>query len=108
YFEEADDKPMRQATMFALDDYLYGRHDGERDGVAGPIGGFRLWTIRSEYGDPGDPVERYAYDPLAPVPSERGRVEYNTPRGKRKDGKPGMTARCKLDSGEPDLPEPDL
>ena len=105
YYEEADDKAQREALMYALDDYLYAHHDGELDNVAGPIGGFRLWIVRTEYGEPGDPVERYASDPLAPIPTDRAQIGYNTSRGTRKDGQPGMRKRCKAE-GDPMEPEP--
>jgi len=59
--------------MQALDDYISARHaEGVDDGVAGAIGGIRLYKIVHKFPDVGEPVERYHFDPFSPVPRTSG------------------------------------
>jgi hypothetical protein len=75
-------------VMQALDDYIRARHaEGGDDGVTGKIGGIRLVRVARPLPAPGEPVARYAFDPLAPVPASQRRDLYFTPASVRK-------ARC--------------
>lgn len=73
------------AALRALDAYLTARHAaGIDDGVAGPIGGVRLVKVVRPLPAPGDAVERYHFDPFAPVPPDQRRDIYYTPGPERK------------------------
>ncbi|HET9624208.1 MAG TPA: hypothetical protein VFP84_22700 [Kofleriaceae bacterium] len=73
-----------RAAMQALDAYISAGHAaGAVDGVSGPIGGIRLVKIVRPFPAPGEPVERYRFAPLAPIPSAQRRDLYNTPSGER-------------------------
>ena len=91
---EADDKESRfqrighfydrkRKVMHALDTYIYKHHKGSDDGVDGDIGGIRLFRVARPLPHVGDPVERYVYQPLAPVPAEWRTDLYWTPESKR-------------------------
>jgi hypothetical protein len=91
---EADDKESRfqrigyfysgnRTVMNALDDYIVEHHDGAADGIDGAIGGIRLFRVRRPLPDLGDPVPRYAYAPLAPVPDDWRKNLYWTKRSNR-------------------------
>lgn len=97
---EADDKESRfqrlghfyqqsRPAMTALDEWIAARHDRTDDGVAGPIGGIRLVKQSRSLPAPGEPVARYAYDPLAPIPKDERKDLYATRPSERK-------ARCGL------------
>ena len=74
-----------RATMQALDAYISERHAaGADDGVTGAIGGIRLFKIVHKFPDAGEPVERYHFDPFAPVPKDERRDVYYTPGPERK------------------------
>lgn len=57
---------------------------GVDDGVTGPIGGIRVVKIVRPLPTPGDPVERYHFDPFAPIPAGQRRDRYATPERERK------------------------
>jgi hypothetical protein len=63
----------------ALDGYISTRHAGIDDGVAGPIGGIRVIKIVRSFPSPGEPVERYHFDPFSQRPSDERREKYATP-----------------------------
>lgn len=74
-----------RTVMRALDDYIIRGHAaGASDGVSGPIGGIRLVKVARQFPPPGDPVERYAFDPFAPIPADQRRDQYYTPTPERK------------------------
>ena len=79
YFYGRDETVMR-----ALDSYITGHHATTADGVAGPIGGIRLVKVVRRFPGPGEPIERYRFEPLAPVPAEQRRDVYYTPGAERK------------------------
>ena len=93
---EPDDKESRlqrlgyfyernRTVMQALDDYLSAGHAaGADDGVAGRIGGIRLVKVVRPLPDVGQPVERYHFEPRAPIPPEQRRDVYFTPGPERK------------------------
>jgi len=83
YFQiQADDKESRlqrvahfykreRVVMRALDEYVYQGHvDGGDDGVSGAIGGIQLRMIKKPLPPVGGEVERYHFDPLAPMPAD--------------------------------------
>ena len=95
---EADDKESRfqriayfyadlapsRTVMRALGAYIVRRHAaGMADGVTGAIGGIRLIAVRRPLPRVGDPVPRYAYDPLGPIPPAWRKNLYWTPRSLR-------------------------
>ncbi|TMQ06303.1 MAG: hypothetical protein E6J90_46720 [Deltaproteobacteria bacterium] len=63
----------------ALDRYIAARHADLDDGVAGPIGGIRVVKVVRPFPAPGEPVERYHFDPFAQAPSDERREKYATP-----------------------------
>jgi hypothetical protein len=80
YFYDRD-----RPAMQALDAYISAGHAaGVDDGVTGPIGGIRLVKVVRPFPQPGDPVERYHFDPFAPIPTEQRRDMYYTPESQRK------------------------
>ena len=64
YFYAGDVK-----VLHALGDYVTAHHPAVDDGVSGPIGGIRMFQIRRPIPEPGTVIERYVYEPLAPVPA---------------------------------------
>lgn len=69
----------------ALDAYVSARHAaGAEDGVAGRIGGIRVMKTTRPFPSPGEPVERYHYDPFATVPADQSKDKYATPAAERK------------------------
>ena len=79
----------RRTVMMALDDFINARHDSVDDGVAGKIGGIRLYKLSRPLPEPGDPVARYVYEPLAAPPDNAKRTElFHTRASNRK-------SRCK-------------
>ena len=92
---EANDKESRfqrlgyfyqqsRPTMAALDAWISARHDTTDDGLAGPIGGIRLYKWTRPIPAPGDPVDRYTYAPLAAVPADQRRDLYYTKGSERR------------------------
>lgn len=74
-----------RTVMQALDAYISTHHaSGAGDGVVGPIGGIRLFKIVRPFPSAGEPIERYHFDPFAPVPPEQRRDFYYTPGPERK------------------------
>jgi hypothetical protein len=74
-----------RAAMHALDAYISTGHAaGVEDGVAGPIGGIRLFEVLRPLPNAGEPIERYHFDPFAPVPPEQRHDGYTTPETQRK------------------------
>lgn len=72
----------------ALDRYISAHHAaGMDDGVTGPIGGIRVVKITHPFPAPGEPVERYHFDPFAPGLPDQRREKYATPL-------PERTRRC--------------
>jgi hypothetical protein len=73
------------AVAKALDEYISRRHaTGVDDGAPGPIGGIRVMKITRPFPSPGEPVERYHYDPFATVPAEQIKEKWATPASERK------------------------
>jgi hypothetical protein len=73
------------AVMQVLDTYISTHHAaGADDGVAGPIGGIRLFKIVRPFPSAGEPVDRYHFEPFAAVPAEQRRDIYFTPGPERK------------------------
>jgi hypothetical protein len=79
YFYERD-----RAAHEALDRYITARHPDTDDGVAGPIGGVRLVKVVRPLPEIGEPVERYHFDPFAPIPPAQRRDIHSTPAAERK------------------------
>jgi hypothetical protein len=80
YFYERD-----RPAMQALDRYISAGHAaGVDDGVTGAIGGIRLFKVVRPIPEVGTPIERYHFDPFAPVPAEQRRDLYYTPASERK------------------------
>ena len=72
-------------VLQALDAYVSAHHAaGADDGVPGRIGGIRLFKVVRPFPDAGQPVERYRFDPFAPVPPAQRRDIYYTPGSERK------------------------
>lgn len=72
-------------VMRALEAYITEGHTtGVFDGVSGAIGGIRLVKVVRPFPAAGEPVDRYHYEPLAPIPAEQRRDMYYTPAGERK------------------------
>lgn len=72
-------------AMQLLDGYISTHHAaGTDDGVAGPIGGIQLVKVVRPLPEVGDPVERYHFDPFAPVQPTQRRDVYYTPNSERK------------------------
>jgi hypothetical protein len=93
---EPDDKESRlqrlgyfyehnRTVLQALDAYVSARHAaGVDDGVSGQIGGIRLVKVVRPFPAPGEPVERYHFEPRGPIPAEQRRDIYYTPTSERK------------------------
>jgi hypothetical protein len=74
-----------RTVLQALDAYVSAHHAaGADDGVTGRIGGIRLFKVVRRFPDAGEPVERYHFDPFAPVPPQQRRDVYYTPGPERK------------------------
>jgi hypothetical protein len=88
---QADDKESRlqrvayfyksnRTVMRALDAFVVDGHDhGAPDGVAGRLGGIRLFEVLRPLPAPGDAFDRYVFDPLAELPKTGLREAYYTP-----------------------------
>jgi hypothetical protein len=77
---QADDKESRlqrvayfykseKVVMHALDEFVYDAHtaDPGHDGIDGPIGGIKLVQVDKELPTVGSDVERYHWEPFAPI-----------------------------------------
>jgi hypothetical protein len=85
YFNSKSLSQRERAVGKALDEYVSRRHAaGADDGVTGPIGGIRVMKSVRPFPSPGEPVERYHYDPFATVPADQIREKYATPAVERK------------------------
>ena len=60
-------------VLHALGDYITSHHADHEDGVSGPIGGIRMFKLERPIPAPGTEIERYAYEPLSPVPADAKR-----------------------------------
>jgi hypothetical protein len=75
FYHRARENPTKQiaannhAVLHALEDYVLSRHPGVDDAVAGALGGIRLFVADWPLPLPGEPVPRYVYQPLSPVPA---------------------------------------
>jgi hypothetical protein len=105
---EADDKESRfqriayfysreRTVMSALDDYIVSHHPAMADHFEGELGGIRLVSVRRPLPDVGDPVDRYVYEPLSPIPPQWRKNFYWTKR----------SVRAKRCGGAPIAPEPE-
>jgi hypothetical protein len=70
FYADRGNKEERRLVLNALDDYIVGRHGHVDDGITGAMGGIRMYKWRRALPQIGDPVPRYIYRPLAPVPAE--------------------------------------
>jgi hypothetical protein len=84
FYADRGSKDERRLVLDALDDYIVERHGHVDDGIAGPIGGIRMYKWRRALPNLGDPVPRYVYRPLAPVPAEERGELFHTPAATRK------------------------
>ncbi|HEX3759413.1 MAG TPA: hypothetical protein VHW23_11940 [Kofleriaceae bacterium] len=76
--------PRERAVAKALDAYISRRHaTGADDGVTGPIGGIRVMKATRPFPEPGEPVQRYHYDPFATAPGDELKEKYATPADER-------------------------
>lgn len=78
---------QNHTVMSALDAFISAHHAEHDDGIAGPIGGVRLFQTSTPIPPPGSPVERVTFEPLAPIPKTGIRDHYYTPGPQRR-------ARC--------------
>jgi hypothetical protein len=63
-------------VMNALDDYIVAHHGSMGDdGLAGAIGGIRLYQIERPIPELGTEIDRYEYRPLSPVPEGAKRFD---------------------------------
>lgn len=76
-----------RTVLRALDAFVSAHHDASDDGVSGPIGGVRLVQTLAPIPPPGSSVERFVFEPLAPIPKDGIRDLYYTPSSQRR-------ARC--------------
>jgi hypothetical protein len=67
-------------VMQALDAFVVERHPGVDDGMPGTIGGIRMFETLKALPEPGGDVERYHWEPLAPIPTG-GEVNGKVPPG---------------------------
>ena len=58
-----------RVVMHALDTFVVRHHPHASDGLDGPIGGIRLFETLRAIPEPGGDVERYHWEPLAPIPA---------------------------------------
>jgi hypothetical protein len=88
YFNDKALTARDRKVGIALDGYISARHaEGVDDGVTGRIGGIRVIKVIKPFPAPGEPVARYHYDPIGPVPDDQRREKYATPAAER-------TQRC--------------
>jgi hypothetical protein len=84
FYADRGNKDERRMILGALDDYIVGRHDHVDDGITGAIGGIHLYKWRHALPKPGEPVARYVYRPLTPVPADEKSELFHTPAATRK------------------------
>lgn len=112
----ADDKEARfqrlahfykrtKKVMEALDDYIVDHHAGADDGIAGPLGGIQLFQIARPIPEAGGDVERYTYEPLAPVPAGASRIDLFFASTRRRHARCGPSNASKL-TAPVSAPEP--
>ena len=78
YFYERSNYVLR-----AVADFVLKHHRDRSDGFVGKIGGVRISRLERPFPPPGEPVERYEYDPLAPPRIDALRTEiYASPPDK--------------------------
>jgi hypothetical protein len=73
-----------RTVLQALDRFVSERHPHVDDGVAGPIGGIRLYQLLEPMPPVGSPVARWRFEPLAPRPDEHVRDLFYTRASERK------------------------
>ena len=71
-------------VMHALEDYVLSNHGVVADAIEGAIGGIRLFRVDWPLPEPGQPVSRYVYQPLAPAPAETRKDLYWTRQSDRR------------------------
>jgi hypothetical protein len=76
-----------RTVLRALDEFITERHDHVDDGVDGPIGGIMLVQTRDPIPPPGSEVERFEFEPFAPISGDGIQELYYTPKSARR-------ARC--------------
>jgi len=75
-------------AMVALANYILDGHAaGIDDGVTGKIGGIQLIQVLRKVPPVGTPIERYHFDPMAPIPADQRKEKYHTSQSER-------TRRC--------------
>ncbi|HEX7836277.1 MAG TPA: hypothetical protein VF469_02375 [Kofleriaceae bacterium] len=90
YFNSKTLTPRTVTVGKALDQYISTRHAaGTDDGVTGAIGGIRVVKIVRPLPVPGEPIERYHFDPFAQGLPDQRREKYSTPSSERKRRCPG-------------------
>jgi hypothetical protein len=85
FYADRGSRADRRLVLRALDDYIVERHGHVDDGLAGAIGGIRMYKWRRTLPKPGDPVPRYVYRPLAPVPADERTELFHTVTSTRKE-----------------------
>jgi hypothetical protein len=83
YFYEKSRPAMQALAAYVL----AGHAAGVDDGVTGRIGGIQLVKVSRPLPAVGSPVERYHFDPFAPIPPEQRKDAYHTTSADR-------TRRC--------------
>lgn len=99
FYADRGSKEERRTVLYALDDYIVGRHPTVDDGVTGPIGGIRLVKVKRPLPEPGDHIDRYVYRPLAPVPADIGKELFHAPGSRRKERCLGPGSASSPDEG---------
>jgi hypothetical protein len=106
FYADRGTKEERKTVLYALDEYMVGRHGDVDDGLTGKIGGIRMIKIRRPLPEIGDHVERYVYRPLATPQSDQAQELFHSPAKLRKE-------RCGIGTGgmsvmpdEPEAPAP--
>jgi hypothetical protein len=84
FYANRGSKDERRLVLNALDDYIVGRHGKVDDGITGAIGGIRMSEWQHALPELGDPVARYIYRPLVPVPHAELTELFHTPSETRK------------------------
>lgn len=69
-----------QTVLRRLDDFLVERHNQRKppDGIEGPIGGIRMYSLRIPFPGRDEPVERYRRRPFTEYPEEQRKRWYVT------------------------------
>jgi len=85
FYADRGTKEERRTVLYALDDYIVGRHRNVSDGVSGAIGGIQMIKVRRPLPEIGDPVPRYVYRPFATPAKDQSELMFHTPSSKRKE-----------------------